>query len=91
MNPSLIRPSPTLSCPSQADLGVAALPVVLIFCIPLVVQSSSLSSFFQLVTEETSAHTGAEIGGYTLCGVNADEGTHICVQIYNQEMRELNA
>lgn len=33
--------SPTLFCPSLAQLGTAALPVVLIFCIPLVLQSSS--------------------------------------------------
>ncbi len=51
------KASPALFCPSQAELGVAALPVVLLLCILLVVQSSSLSQFLQLFIEETSAHT----------------------------------
>lgn len=46
-----------LSCPSQAELRVAALPVGLIFCIPLMVQPSSLSQFPSFFIGETAAHS----------------------------------
>lgn len=58
---------PALSCRSQADLGGAALPVVLILCIPLVLQSSSLSQLHSVFIEETSAHTGTLILVYSAC------------------------
>lgn len=50
--------SPSLCCPRQARTGTAALPVLI--CIPLVLQSSSLSqlfSFFSSMNKHLQAHT----------------------------------
>lgn len=55
--PSSENASPSLCCPRQAWTGTAALPVLI--CIPLVLQSSSLSrlfSFFSSMNKHLQAH-----------------------------------
>lgn len=68
MNPA----SPALSCPSQAELGEAALPVVLIFWIPPASQSSSLC--------RVSECTGSDTCFYYVC--RWTDESYLCAEYF---------
>ena len=71
--------SPALFCPSQVQLGVAGLPVVLIFSAPIVLQSSFTFSDFL----RTQGHRYLVV----LCKVKLVKNesvvqTYVCIDLY---------
>lgn len=90
MTAALRLASLALYCPSQDELGTAALPVLITFCIPPVVQSSSLSQISGFLLKRclhTQAHRWlliflndfAEVGEVVVVGGRGRGVAFMCV------------
>lgn len=79
-------PSPALCCPSQAGEGTAALPVVLVFCIPRAAQTPPpLYQFSGFCVEEGMCTQRSKLDQIVMCCKAGEDGDTFTASVKEEQ------